>query len=159
MTPALARIKRGVREAIDRCGGCDGAGATAGRSRSSAGNWHELNTAAFPPLDCARALDEVVMADGREPPIVAALARELGGIFVPNIDVCAADGSASRMVLELARDLGALSGEVSAALGDDGLIDAREAARVEEPARQMQVKLAQLLALLKHIQATREPHA
>lgn len=82
MSPALARIKRGVRGAISLCGGVDGAGATAERSRSVAGDWNALNHRAFPPLDCALALDEVAIAAGNAPPIASALARELGGVFV-----------------------------------------------------------------------------
>ena len=50
MNPALARIKRGVRGAIAACGGVDGAGATAERCRSVAGDWNNLNHQAFPPI-------------------------------------------------------------------------------------------------------------
>ena len=43
MIAALARIKRAVREAVSGCGGVDGAGITAGRKRSVAGDWNNLN--------------------------------------------------------------------------------------------------------------------
>lgn len=82
MTPALARIKRGVREAVGRCGGVDGAGATANRCRSVAGAWNNLNDPAFPPVDCAFALDEVAVAQGFRPPILSAQALELGCVLV-----------------------------------------------------------------------------
>ena len=57
MTPGLARIKRGVRRGIELCSGIDGAAATADRSRSVAGDWNNLNSRVFPPLDRAMAVE------------------------------------------------------------------------------------------------------
>lgn len=75
-TPALARIKRAVRVAISRCGGVDGAGATAGRCRSVAGDWNNLNSPAFPPADCALALADGEV-NGLEPAEIEAEANDL----------------------------------------------------------------------------------
>lgn len=118
MTPALARIKRGVRGAIALCGGVDGAGATAARCRSVAGDWNNLNSPAFPALDCALALDEIAIAQGKAPPIVSALAAELGGLFVSLPQVAAGDGALPAQVMLLAKEFGDLSGAVSAGLAD-----------------------------------------
>lgn len=127
MSAALARIKRAVRGAVALCGGVDGAGATAGRCRSVAGDWNNLNSQAFPPLDCGFALDEVALAVGKAPPIVSALARELGGVFVllPEVDG-AGDGIAAAL-LEIMDEVGQLAGGVRVSLGD-GRCDRREAA-------------------------------
>lgn len=118
MTPALARIKRGVRAAIAACGGVDGAGATAGRCRSVAGDWGNLAHQAFPPIDCALALDEVALAQGKVPPIVTALAAELGGLFVALPQAGGGDGALPGQVMQLAKEFGDLSGAVSTGLAD-----------------------------------------
>lgn len=118
MTPALGRLKRKVREAVAICGGIDGAGATADRSRSVAGDWNNLNHPAFPPLDCVHALDEVAVSQGRVPPIVSGLARELGGVFVPLPDVVADPETLAGMVMQLAARVGDLSRQMAEALAD-----------------------------------------
>ena len=130
----LARIKRGVRRAIELSGGIDGAGATAGRCRSVAGDWNNLNSGVFPPLDCAFALDEVALAFVAAPPIVSALARELGGVFVqlPVVagsvvasavgagagDALAGENSPVAHLLELTEQVGALASGVRISLAD-----------------------------------------
>lgn len=121
------RIKRAVRESIGACGGIDGAAATAGRSRSVAGDWNNLSSSVFPPLDCALALDEVAVATGKVPPITAALAQELGGVFVPFVDCAADPGTAPGLVMQLASRLGEVASETAADIANDGVIDAREA--------------------------------
>ena len=118
MNPALARIKRGVRAGIAACGGVDGAGATAERCRSVAGDWNNLNHHAFPPIDCALALDEVAIAQGKVPPIVTAMARELGGLFISLPHADGADDALPGQVMVLAKEFGDLSGAVSAGLAD-----------------------------------------
>ena len=134
----LARIKRGVRRAIELSGGIDGAGATAGRCRSVAGDWNNLNSGVFPPLDCAFALDEVALAFVAAPPIVSALARELGGVFVQlpvvagsavasavgaGVGACGGDALAGENspvahLLELTEQVGALASGVRISLAD-----------------------------------------
>ena len=131
MTPANARMKRGVRAAIGACGGVDGAGATAGRSRTTAGEWNNLAHPAFPPLDCALALDEAAIAQGKAPQIVRAFARELGGVFVPLPDTLADPESLAGLVMELTGRLGDISEEMRAALAD-GVVEPDEARRLLE---------------------------
>ena len=125
--PALGRIKRAVRAAIAVCGGIDGSAATADRSRSVVGDWNNLTKPVFPSLDCALALDEIAVSRGELPPIVVALCRELGGVFVPNIDPGAEQGSAPGLVMQLASRLGEVASETAADIADDGVIDADEA--------------------------------
>jgi hypothetical protein len=127
MTPVLARIKRAVRGAVALCGGIDGSAATADRSRSVVGDWNNRERAIFPSLDCALALDEIAVSRGELPPIVAALARELGGVFVPHIDGGADQDSALGLVMQLAARLGEVASETAADIANDGVIDAVEA--------------------------------
>lgn len=125
MTPALARIKRGVREAIHSCGGVDGAGATASRKRSVAGDWNNLNHDAFPPVDCALALDEVCIAQGRRPSILSALAAELGHVCIRLPDVGHGEDALSLALIDASAEFGDIATEVRDATRD-GVIDARE---------------------------------
>ncbi|MDP3550630.1 MAG: hypothetical protein Q8R81_09555 [Novosphingobium sp.] len=144
------RIKRAVRHAVHLCGGVDGAAATAERGRSVAGDWNNLNHAAFPPADCALALDEIAVAAGQLPPITSALARELGGVFVPNIDVLADEGSIAGMVMGLSKELGDVAGSISAALAD-GKVSPLEADAALGELHDMTRKAAQLCAALESI--------
>ncbi|NOW44084.1 hypothetical protein FHW96_000211 [Novosphingobium sp. SG751A] len=152
MSPALARIKRAVRKAIGHSGGIDGAAATVERSRSTVGDWNNLNTDTFPPLDCAFAMDEIAVAEGQLPPVICAMARELGGVFVPAIDVGADEGSPAFLAMQLAQTLGEVSGEIARSLADDNRIDHREAARCSDKlhahnriAAQLQQQLEKIL--------------
>lgn len=132
MTAQRGRIKRAVRHGVQLCGGVDGAAATADRSRSVAGDWNNLNHAAFPPADCALALDEVAVAQGHLPPIVSAMARELGGVFVPHIDVAADEGSLGGLVMQLSKELGDVAGAIHAALADGECSPAEAEAALRE---------------------------
>ena len=130
MMPSLGRIKRAVRTAISVCGGIDGSSATADRSRSVVGDWNNLARPVFPSLDCALALDEIAVSRGELPPIAAALARELGGLFVPHIDFRAEQDSAPGLVMQLASRLGEVANETSKDIANDGIIDADEAEQI-----------------------------
>lgn len=144
-SPALARIKRAVRAGVDWCGGVDGAGATAGRSRSVAGDWHNLNHAALPPLDCALALDEVAVARGAAAPILSAYAAELGYVCIalpragePECGITAALVSAS-----------AEFGDIAHAVRDatrDGRVNHAERGRIIEQIDEAQASLAVMRA-------------
>lgn len=127
---AVARLKRAVREAVSACGGVDGVAATVDRSRSVAGDWNNLNHAAFPPMDKALAMDEVAIAKGELPPIACTYARELGGLFVPHIDSAADEGTAPWLVMRLAQRVGEVSGVTRDAIANDGRIDADEADQI-----------------------------
>jgi hypothetical protein len=156
VTPALARIKRAVRKAVGHSGGIDGAAETVGRRRSTVGDWNNLNTADFPPLDCAFALDEIAVAEGHLPPVLCALAREMGGVFVPAIDIGAEAGSPAFLAMQLAQHLGAVSGEIARALADDGRIDGVEAGRVLDRLQEHDRTSAQLRRQLEKIRAEGE---
>jgi hypothetical protein len=153
MTPAVARLKRGVIAAVALNGGGDGAAATAGRQRSVAYDWGNINHRALPPVDCAFALDEVAMAQDRTPPIIAAYARELGGVFVPLPDAGADPDTLAGMVMELMQRLGELSREMAAAIANDGVVDAREAAAMLDIKQEHDAVSARLTLALERIAA------
>lgn len=129
MTPALGRIKRGCRRAVELNGGVDGAGATAQRSRSVAGDWGNLNHAAFPPIDCALALDEVAIAQGQVPPILSALAAELGHVVIRLPDAGHGTCAISTALIEASAEFGDVANEVREATRD-GDVSPRESERI-----------------------------
>lgn len=150
MTPAQARLKRAVRAAIGWCSGVDGAGATAQRSRSTAGDWNNLTAAIFPPADCALALDEAAVALGHGPEITRALCRELGGVFVLLPDCLADPDSLAGMVMELTHRLGDISQAMRQALGD-GDVSPAEAQRLLDLQHEHDAVSAQLRLALEAI--------
>lgn len=144
------RIKRAVRHAVHLCGGVDGAAATADRKRSVVGDWNNLAHAAFPPTDCALALDEIAVSQGHLPPITSALARELGGVFVPNIDCLADEGTLAGMVMQLSKELGDVAGEIAKAMAD-GVVTADEAVAALDQLADLTRVAAQLRGTLENI--------
>lgn len=129
MTPVLARIKRAVREAVSVCGGVDGAGATAERSRSVAGDWNNLNHHAFPPLDCALALDEVSVAQGNRPAILCAYAMELGHVVIRLPDPGVGMGGLSSALIDASAEFGDIATAVREATRD-GKVCAKDRAEI-----------------------------
>ena len=129
MTPGLARIKRAVRRAVELCGGVDGAAATADRKRSVAGDWMNLNHAAFPPADCAQALDEACVAMGHVPPILSAQASELGCVLIRLPEPGAGDDALTASLIEASAEFGDVAAELRDATRD-GHVDARERERI-----------------------------
>lgn len=125
MIPALARIKRGVRASIAHCGGGDGAASTAGRSRSVAYDWGNLNTETFPPLDCAFALDEVCVALLQSPAILHAYAAELGHVAVRLPSVGAGDDPLTHCLIDASAEFGEIALEVREATRD-GVVEQHE---------------------------------
>ncbi|MGD9470636.1 MAG: phage regulatory CII family protein [Novosphingobium sp.] len=152
MTPALARLKRATIAAVDRCGGVDGAGATAERSRSTAGDWRNLNQPTFPPADCALALDQAVVAQGFAPPITSAMARELGGVFTPLPGSSADAASLHAMLAAHCRESGEVQAELAEALSDLR-VGRREAGDVLAPAERLLAVTAAMIAELRAIGA------
>ena len=150
MTPALARLKAKVREAVERCGGVDGAGATAGRSRSTAGEWMNRQSPAFPPADCALALDEAMVSQGHMPPITAALARELGGTFVFLPEGAPDSATMHALLADQARVSGELTSDLAAMLAD-GVKHPAEARAAMVPAERLLAVLVQMIAELRTI--------
>ncbi|PKB19635.1 hypothetical protein B0I00_1874 [Novosphingobium kunmingense] len=156
MSPALARIKRQVRAAVDACGGVDGAAATAERGRSVAGDWHNLNHRAFPPLDCALALDEVAVARGLTPAILTALAAELGHVAIRLPDCGAGEDALTRAMVEASAEFG----DVARALCEatrDGEIKAREADGVVVQIDEAMAALVRMRAVLANPAAEARP--
>lgn len=150
MSAGRGRIKRAVRQAVHLCGGVDGAAATAERSRSVAGDWNNLNHPAFPPTDCALALDEIAVSQGHLPPIASALARELGGVFVPNVDALADEGTLAGMVMQLSKELGDVAGEIAKAMAD-GVVTPDEATGALDQLDDLARVTSQLRAALESI--------
>lgn len=122
MTPALARIKRGVRASIELCGGGDGAAATAGRRRSTAYEWNNLNLEVFPPLECAFALDEIAVAQNHAPPILHAYASELDHVAIRLPFVVLRDDMITGALIDASAEFGKVAMEVREATRD-GVID------------------------------------
>lgn len=142
----MARIKRGVRAGIDRCGGVDGAAATAERCRSVAGDWHNLNHKAFPPLDCAFALDEVMVAMGQRPELLSAYAAELGHVCIRLPEGGHGEHALSAGLIAASAEFGDIASEVRDATRD-GTISARERGRIVAQIDEAMASLASLRAL------------
>lgn len=130
MNPARARLKRSVRAAIELCGGGEGAAITVGRRPATVYEWGNLNTEAFPPLDCVFAMDEIALAQLRTPPILHALSAELTHVSVrlPFV-MLAPDGCVIQALAEVSAEFGAIASEVVEATRD-GVIDQREKDRI-----------------------------
>lgn len=152
MNAAIARIKRAVREAVSGCGGVDGAGITAGRKRSVAGDWNNLNHDAFPPLDCALALDEVCLAQDKVPPILSAYAAELGHVAIRVPAVASGEDDLTAALIDASAEFGDIAAEIRDATRD-GVIDARERdriiAQIDDAMRSTQQLRAVVAALAK----------
>lgn len=151
MTPALARLKRGLREAVVLCGGKSGAAMTVGlRSDSHAGSWATAHHPAFPSIAQAYALDEVAVCMGKQPPIVSALARELGGVFLPLPQASGDDDALSSQVMTLAKELGDVSGAMAAALAD-GVVKPAEALATLDQLHELELASAKFRQALQAI--------
>jgi hypothetical protein len=125
MNVAHARIKRAVREAISECGGIDGASATAGRKRSVAGDWNNLNHDALPSLECSLALDEVSFARGNGAPILSAYAAEMNHVCVRLPEVTADGDQLSAALIDASAEFGDIAAAIREATRD-GVIDAAD---------------------------------
>lgn len=146
MSPALARIKRGVRSAIAACGGIDGAAATAEKSRSLAGNWNNRDLADTPVLADAFALDEAAMIAGRGTPILSALAGELGHVAIRLPDPSLGGEKLTAALVEASAEFGDVARAVCEATRD-GSVDAREADTIARQIDEATAALVRLRAL------------
>lgn len=151
MTPAQARLKSACKVAVQLCGGKEGAGATADRGPSVAGDWGNVNHRAFPPADCALALDEACVAMGKLPPILRAMAAELGFTLIALPSGNAAEGELGMLVMALAEELGDVSARLREALAD-GVVRPREAAAIDAEVGDLIDRAVQLRALLRALQ-------
>lgn len=150
-TPQLARLKAACRRAVELNGGVDGAGATAHRGRSVAGDWGNINHPAFPPADCALALDEVAVAQGHCPPILAAMASALGFVAIRLPDGMNGADELGRSLIEASAEFGDVAGSVRDATRD-GKIDPREQARI---LTDIDEAIASLMTLKKVVEGAR----
>lgn len=147
----FARIKRALRNAIHSCGGIDGAAATVEKSRSLVGSWHNINQHDLPTLSDALALDEIAVIEGRRPEIVAAMARELGGVFLSLPQAEGEAGALALRVCELAKELGDVSARVSEAVAD-GTVTPSEASVAEVEVDELIERAVMLRAELQKLQ-------
>ena len=121
MTPAQARLKVRLKETISTLGGKEGAGATARRSPSVAASWGNGNDPAFPPLECALALDEAMIAMGRVPEIVTAMAAELGHVAIRLPDAPEAIGEVTMALIDASAEFGDIADHLREAAKDNHL--------------------------------------
>ena len=118
MSGRLGRLKRAVIRVVSLCGHIDGAAATAGKSRTLAGNWNNLNLPDTPVLTDCVALDEAALIERGECPILAAYAQELGHVALRLPDVSGAEAELGGQVLVIVKEVGDVSGAMHAALSD-----------------------------------------
>lgn len=152
-SPALARIKRHVRRAVELCGGVDGAAATAERCRSVAGDWANLNHRAFPPIDCALALDEVTvaLANGTAvPPILSAYAAELGCVAIRLPGAVHGDSALVTAMISASAEFGDVASEVRDATRD-GEVTPAERMRIVEAIDEAMTALVELRQMVEAV--------
>lgn len=152
----FARLKRALRAAIHGCGGIDGAAATVEKSRSLVGSWHNINQDDLPTLADALAIDEIAVIEGKRPEIVAAMARELGGVFLKLPQVLDDGHGLVLRVCELAKELGDVSARVSEAVADDK-VTPREASIAETEVNELIERAVMLRAELQKLQGDAVP--
>ncbi|MBB3034029.1 phage regulatory CII family protein [Alteriqipengyuania lutimaris] len=145
---AFGRLKRATRAAIALCGGIDGARATVDRvGQAQVGRWNNLNHADLPMVHDALALDEIAIAEGRVPPILTALAAELGHVAIrlpdPDMGADAVTGAMIAVTCEV--------GDIAARLRDalsDGTFERMERNDVAREIDDAQAALARMKALV-----------
>lgn len=132
---ALVRLKCAVADAIDLCGGGDGAAATVERKRSVVYDWGNSNHPAFPPLECAWRLDRIAVAKGQRPEILHRLAAELGHVAVRLPDPGCGDDAIGRALIDASAEFGDIAAEVRDATRDGAIVPAerdRIVAQIDE---------------------------
>lgn len=149
---AAPRLKQAVRKAIHACGGIEGAAATVEKSASHVGRWNSLNDADLPTLGDALAMDEIALAHGAVPAILAKLARELGHVVIRLPDAAAGGASLPVHVMQLVEEVGDVSHRVRDALAD-GDVGPREAALIETELDELIEKAVQARAYVRALQA------
>lgn len=81
-TAMHGRLKVAAAHSVEACGSMEGAGATSGRGKSTAGRWHNPHEHDLPPVDAAVALDKVAVSRGETPYLLCAQAFELGHVAI-----------------------------------------------------------------------------
>lgn len=146
--PVLGRLKQAVKVAVSNCGGVDGAAATTEKSRALAGNWHNLNQPDTPVLADVLQLDEISISQGKRPPILSALAAELGyvAIRLPDVEI-GVDALTGALI-----DASAEFGDIAHAVRDatrDGAVKAKERDRIIQQIDEATASLAVLRAVVE----------
>lgn len=144
---AAFRLKQAVRKGIHACGGIEGAAATVEKSTSQVGRWNALGEADLPTLGDALAIDEIAVAHGKVPAILAKLASELGHVC---IRLPSAQPGADAVTLAMI-DASAEFGDVATALRDataNGSIDGSEPEAIVQQIDEVQAALTRMRALL-----------
>lgn len=144
---ATGRLKLGVREAIQANGGIEGAAVTVEKSTSLAGLWNNVNKPDLPGLADALALDEVAMARGHRPAILARHAAELGHVAIRLPDAATGDGELTHALIEVSAEFGDLAHSVRDATAD-GVVNAKERQRIMDAIDDAQAALARMRALV-----------
>lgn len=144
-----AELKVAARRAIAGCSGIEGAAATTGKSPSTAGLWNNLSKPDLPTIDSALAMDEIAVADGKEPAITATMVRLLGKVMIdpPEGDATPAD------VLSMMGDFAVASGALHRALclaQADGQFNDDEKRELRALIAAAQTDLAELAAALSN---------
>jgi len=151
-SPRHARIQVAVTEAVEICGGVEAAGSVTGRGKTTAGNWHTNTHDKLPDVAQGLTLDSVAVAQGREPPITGAMARELGGVFLPLDAADPCEAALPGHVMQLTTELGDLSRRVGEALAD-GKVCRDDASKIE---REINDLIAVAVRARAHVQRLQE---
>lgn len=141
-TPQQARAKRVSRTAVEICGGQHATAAIDGMpGKSQVGRWQSLNDPDLPRIDYAAAMDQVAVAEGREPPFATFFAQEAERVLIaPPVVEPGRAGWLSRMS-NLATASGELHSEFCEALADGALCD-RDRAELRAEVRRLMTELA-----------------
>lgn len=146
MTPAVARLKLAVVQAISRNGGKDSAALTAKRQPSTVGRWHNRNDDVFPPVECAFELDQLCMVLGDAPPILSAMAAELGHVVYRLPMVAASNMDAGEALVAAMAEFGDIAAAIQTARLD-GKVCAQDCSEITLQIDEAQASLARLRAL------------
>jgi hypothetical protein len=142
LNQVAARFKTTMVDVFNALGGKEGVAQTADRSPSTVGEWRNLNNATFPPVDCAFALDRVLVAMGQRPEILHRYAAELGFALF-QLPEAAGDEALSAAMIDVSAEFGDIAGEVRDATRD-GVFCARDRDKV---VRQVDEAMASLMRL------------
>lgn len=142
-----ARLKQAVRRAIDRCDKIEGAQQTTGRG-TVVGDWNNINTQAFPPIDCALAMDEIALIKGERPEIAHAYAAALGGVFIQLPDFGAGDDVLAGALAEATAEFGDVARRIVEAQRD-GVTTAAEREAIVAEGQEALVALQKVILLAR----------
>ncbi|MYL99577.1 hypothetical protein GR702_17590 [Novosphingobium sp. FGD1] len=146
MTPAVARLKLAVVQAISRNGGKDSAALTAKRQPSTVGRWHNRNDDVFPPVECAFELDQLCMVLGDAPPILSAMAAELGHVVHRLPSVATSTMNPNDALVAAMAEFGDIAAAIQAAHRDGKVCD-QDCSEITRQIDEAQASLARLRAL------------